>query len=90
MRKMLVIQYSHKMKTTFRENIFMKQITAEYCSNLTNMFVMRCFKELVEIFLISNSIKFWSCFSDKIYQKYGKNSVRQTNTYLKYFEKHFE
>ena len=49
---MLVIQYSHIQKTTFGENIFMKQITAEYCSNLTNMFVMRCFKELVHRFVI--------------------------------------
>ena len=43
---MLVIKYSHKQNTTFRENIFMKQITAEYCSNLTNMFVMRVSKKL--------------------------------------------
>ena len=44
MHKMLVIQYSHEQDTTFRENIFLEQINAEYCSNLTNIFVMRCFK----------------------------------------------
>ena len=47
MRKMLGIQYSHKQNTTFRKNNFLNPITAEYCSNLINMFVMRCFEEPV-------------------------------------------
>ena len=49
---MLAIQNSHKQNTTFRKNIFMIPITAEYCSNLINMLVMRCFKERIPRFLI--------------------------------------
>ena len=41
---MLGIQYSHEQNTTFRKNNFLNPITAEYCSNLINMFVMGCFK----------------------------------------------
>ena len=77
---MLVIQYSHKQRTRFRENIFMKQKTAEYCSNMTNMFVMRCFKEIIHRFFTKTSAEFYQILQMFLVTKYIKILKKQRSS----------